>query len=473
MRKILPVILCGGSGKRLWPLSRRNRPKPLIKLTDGETFFQKTYLRARKIADNNEVIIVTNQELFFPLKNEIDKLKLPASKSIFITEPIGRNTTAAICTSAHYISKNITDDSIMFVMPSDHLITKTDKLIDAVMTAKEFVLNGNLVTFGVKPSYPATGYGYIHAKQNSVKKFVEKPEEEIAKKFLAEGDYFWNSGMFCMDSKILFEELSLYSSDIVKQTEKAVSNAEYSHGTTWKHIEIEMDDYKDIEDISVDYAVFERSKKISFVSCDVGWSDVGSWNELGKLYQLDENLNHINCSNVINKKTKNCIIKGSDRLIATIGLDNLIISDTPDALLVAHKDHAQDVSDIVEKLISNKDQTTKEFPLVERPWGSYMVLKQDVGYKLKTIKVNPKSSLSLQSHKHRSEHWTVVKGEATVINNETSVTLNEGQSIFIAANDKHRLENHHDTNELEIIEIQLGNYLGEDDIIRHEDDYGR
>lgn len=468
---LLPVILSGGVGSRLWPLSREAHPKPFIKLGDGQSLLQKSYIRARNISGSDEVVTVTNRDLFFYSKDEFEEIGVSVSKNTFLLEPVGRNSAAAIAIAAHYALGAHSDDCIMLVMPADHLVHNMEAFTQAVKQAEKLADQNKLVTFGIKPSAPETGYGYIFADGNKVEKFVEKPDKETAEIYIADGDYFWNSGMFCMRAGCFLEELNILAPDIAAQAAKAVAGVKQSSADNWQALEIQRADFEDIRSISVDYAVFEKSQNVAVVPCDIGWSDIGSWNELGALNLTDENQNNI-LGNVICEETNDCVIYGGDRLVATLGVKGLIISDTADALLVTQKDRAQDVRSIVDILKDRNDSTYKEFPTMHRPWGTYTVLQECVGFKLKRIEVKPSARLSLQSHKHRSEHWVVVSGKALVTNGEEQIELQPNQSTYIPLGNKHRLENP-GTEPLILIEVQCGNYLGEDDIVRYEDVYGR
>jgi len=470
-RKLLPVILSGGVGSRLWPLSREAHPKPFIKLGDGQSLLQKSYIRARNISDSDEIVTVTNRDLFFYSKDEFEEIGVSASKNTFLLEPLGRNSAAAIAIAAHYALGAHGDDCIMLVMPADHLVHNMVAFTQAVKQAEKLAVQGKLVTFGIKPSAPETGYGYILADGNKVEKFFEKPDKETAKKYIADGNYFWNSGMFCMRADSFLEELDLLAPDIAGQAAKAVAGAKQSSADNWQALEMQRADFEHIRSISVDYAVFEKSQNAGIVPCDIGWSDIGSWNELGALQPADEYKNNI-LGNVICKETNDCVIHGGDRLIATLGIKDLIISDTVDALLVAHKDRAQDVRTIVDELNARNVSAYKEFSTMHRPWGNYTVLQEGVGFKLKRIEVKPNARLSLQSHKYRSEHWVVVSGKALVTNEDELIELTVNQSTYIRLGNKHRLENP-GAEQLILIEVQCGGYLGEDDIMRYEDAYGR
>lgn len=467
---ILPIILSGGIGSRLWPLSREAHPKPFIKLGDGQSLLQKSYIRARNISDFDEVVTVTNRDLFFYSKDEIEEIGFSASKNTFLLEPVRRNSAAAIAIAAHYALGAYGADCIMLTMPTDHLVHDMEAFTQAVKQAEKLADQGKLVTFGIKPSAPETRYGYILAHGNLVEKFIEKPDKKTAEIYITEGDYFWNSGIFCMRAGSFLEELELLAPDIAAQAVKAVTGAKQSSADNWQALEIQCADFEHIRSISVDYAVFEKSQNVGIVPCDIGWSDIGSWNEFGALHPADGHRNN-NLGNVMCKETHDCIIHGGERLIATLGVKDLIISDTVDALLVAHKDRAQDVRTIVDELKARNDSVYKEFPTVHRPWGTYAVLQEGVGFKLKRIEVKPGARLSLQSHKHRSEHWVVLSGKALVTNGEEQIELQPNQSTYIPLGNKHCLENP-GIEKLILIEVQCGDYLGEDDIEQYEYNYG-
>ena len=468
---VLPIILSGGVGSRLWPVSRKMHPKPFIKLSDGQSLLQKSYIRASHLSSSNETVTVTNRDLFFYSKDEFEETGVSGSKNTFLLEPVGRNSAAAIAIAAYYTLDAHGDDCTMLVMPADHLIHDTEAFAQAVKQAERLAARGKLVTFGIKPSSAETGYGYILADGNKVREFIEKPDKKTAEKYTADGNYFWNSGMFCMRTGSFLEELELLAPDIAMQAAKAVARAKQSSADNWQQLEVQRADFEQIKSISIDYAVFEKSQNVGIIPCDIGWSDIGSWNELGALHPTDEHKNN-SLGNVICKETNNCIIHGGKRLIATLGIKDLIVSDTVDALLIAHKDRAQDVRAIVDELKSCNDTAYKEFPTIHRPWGTYTVLQEGIGFKLKRIEVKPGARLSLQSHKHRSEHWVVVRGIALVTNGEEQIELQANQSTYIPLGNKHRLENP-GTEQLTLIEVQCGSYLGEDDIVRYKDIYGR
>jgi len=469
---LVPVILSGGVGSRLWPLSREQHPKPFIRLgNDRKSFIQTTYERALALGSVSEVVTVTNRDLFFFTKDEFDDIDGVVSNT-FLLEPVGRNSAAAIAVAAHYLNYKYGDDTIMLVMPADHLIEDITEFQHAFDTACNLAQHGGLVTFGIVPQKPDTGMGYIEASGNLVRRFIEKPSQDAAEEYIRNGNFLWNSGIFCMKAGVFVNELKSLCKDIDQQTYISFKSAKYSSGNNWQCYEMNKNDFGCIRDISVDYAVFERSTNVMVVPCNIGWTDIGSWSEFGALFPSDDNNNHI-CGDVITEDTYNSIIHAdSGRMIATIGIDGVIVADSEDAILVAGKRHSQDVRKIVKKLKDSGSLKYKDFPTVHRPWGTYTVLYTGAGFKLKCIEVRQGESLSLQSHDHRSEHWVVVSGVATVVKDTETFELGHNQSTYIPVGVKHRLANL-GSDTLLMIEVQCGVYLGEDDIVRYEDIYDR
>lgn len=469
--QILPVILSGGVGSRLWPLSREARPKPFIKLDNGESLIQRTYRRVAPLADYGEIVTVTNRNLFFYTKDEFEEIDESAIFNTFLLEPVGRNSTAAIAIAANYAIERHGREALLFVSPADHLIDDLDAFNQAVAEAAPLASAGKLVTFGVKPTAPKTSFGYIEASGNDVRRFVEKPDPQTAEEYLSSGKFYWNSGIFCMSAGSFIQELSLLCPDIAKGSASSMAGAHESSGAGWRQFEVRQSDFERIRSISVDYAIFEKSKNVAIVPCEIGWSDIGSWPEFGALSAIDTQRNNVK-GNVLLKETHDCIIHGDGKLIATLGVSDLVIADTADALLVANKQHAQNVRIIVDELKATGNPAYREFPTTYRPWGFYSILQEGPGFKLKRLEIKPNASLSLQSHKHRSEHWIVVSGTALVTNEAERIKLKYNQSTYIPAGNKHRLKNL-EAAPLIVIEAQCGSYLGEDDITRYECVYGR
>lgn len=453
------VILCGGSGTRLWPISRTLYPKQFVKLFQNESLFQKTVTRNSKLADSFTVVI--NQEQYFMGLDQIEDLKIPAAKC-FILEPTGRNTAPAIAMAA--LAAN--PEEILLIVPSDHLIDKQADYETAVLKAKELAEKDRLVTFGIKPGYAETGYGYIEASGIEVKSFKEKPDATTAEMYVKAGNYFWNSGMFCFKAKVFLEELKTYAPDIYEH-----SLSTFNHARRDQAIRLQLEDMKSIRSESIDYAVMEKSQKVNVVPSDIGWSDLGSFDSLYETLPKDSNGNTF-AENTIHIGSKNNLVIADDRLISTIDVEDLMIVDTRDAIVIAKKGSTQKVKDLVAEVKKRNSEMTNVHTTAHRPWGTYTILEENKGYKVKQITVRPKAKLSLQYHHHRSEHWIVVSGVATVTVGEKTFDLKQNESTFIPKESKHRLENRQD-HDLTIIEAQVGSYLGEDDIVRLQDDYKR
>jgi mannose-1-phosphate guanylyltransferase len=437
------IILCGGLGTRLWPISRTLMPKQFVKLFDDKSLFQLTVKRNSKVCDSQ--FIVSNTEQYFLALDQLEELNKVNNK--YLLEPIGRNTAPAIALACMALDKN----EIVLVTPSDHLIKNEDEYKKVLDQAQQLAQEDNLVTFGIKPISPQTGFGYIEADGLNVKAFHEKPDEQTAQKYLDAGNYYWNSGMFMFKAGIFLDELKQYSSKVYETSLIAFNNSKQN-----EIIRIEYMDMLNIPEDSIDYAVMEKSKKVKVIPSNINWSDVGSFDSLSEELPNDEN--------------NNLII--SEKLVKTIDIKDTIIIDTVDALLVSKKGSSQKVKDIVNNLKKKKSQLPNIHLTGHRPWGIYTVLEESDGYKIKRIEVKPNKRLSLQSHKYRNEHWIVVSGSAKVTINDKTFILNQNESTYIKAGDKHRLSNN--TNEkLVIIEVQVGSYTGEDDIQRFDDDFSR
>ncbi|MEM1243933.1 MAG: mannose-1-phosphate guanylyltransferase/mannose-6-phosphate isomerase, partial [Pseudomonadota bacterium] len=446
-----------------------NHPKPFIKLNDNESLIQKTYLRASAIAGVEEILTITNRELFFYTKDEYEKLAQTSIFNSFILEPFGRNSAAAIALAVQYAKKKFPTACILLILPADHLIQNLDRFIEAVEQAKKLAAENYLVTFGINPDSPKTGYGYIEYNGHHVLRFVEKPNLETAKNYLDSGDYLWNSVMFCIYVDTIIEEMHQHCPDILFQSEDCIANAKISKAENLVQFEINANDFEKIQDISIDYAILEKSANVAVVPCDIGWSDIGSWIEFGQLHPADTNNNHILGETVL-EEVHDCIIHSKTRMVAGIGLKGLVIADTADAILVADKNHLQDVRTVVNHLKMQENDCYKLFPTIYRAWGNYTILQSGSGFKVKRIEVKPSSSLSLQSHNHRSEHWVVVSGIAKIINDHQTITIKQSQSTYIPAGKKHKLENP-GTDILIIIEVQCGDHIEEDDIVLYEDSH--
>lgn len=481
MNQVIPVIISGGSGARLWPVSREGHPKPFMRLGDGQTLLEKAYRRASKLSSVAEigvsktVITVTNRDYYFQSR---DELKRAGANGTFLLEPVGRNTAAAIAIAAYKIREKFGPKAIMLVMSADHLILDdvafSEAITKAVVLANEE--HNFLVTLGILPSSPEVGFGYLKAGDKvgdgfSVAAYVEKPDLLTAKKYIESGNYFWNSGIFCFSAGQFLSQLTLHAPNINSASEKCWQSINEEARSDESYLELPEDLFSQIPNISIDYAIMEKSACVAVVPVDMGWSDVGSWSAVRDLISPDKQSNRAT-GHTIFINSNNTFVQSDSRLVAAVGLENVMIIDTPDALLVANPEHAQDVKQVVDILKKSNHEAFKLHKTVCRPWGTYTVLQDSAGFKIKRIEVRPGAKLSLQSHEHRSEHWIVVHGEAEVVNGSQKLCLKENESTYIPAGALHRLENNGNQT-LTIIEVQCGLYLGEDDIVRYEDTYGR
>lgn len=455
------IILCGGSGTRLWPLSRKNFPKQFLKLYSDKSLLQETFLRMQKVMDGENIYLVTNYEGYFNVLNQIREIYPKFRKEQIITEPVSLNTAPAIALALKYLIEKAgaKNDSPIIILPSDHSIKKTEEFVSLAKLALKNVAD-NIGTIGIVPTAPETGYGYIKKgeKHNSyfdVAQFKEKPDKETAKKYLKSGDYVWNSGMYIFSEKTFSEELKKYAPEIYA-------------GYSKKYDEF-SEDFKKLSAISVDVAISEKSDRVIVFEGDFGWSDIGSFDALAEVMK-DKSIDQ---KHHVLIDSKNVFIhSATNKLVATVGVDDLIVIENNDCILVQKKERSEGVKKVTDYLKENKYKEIESNVIGYRPWGKYEVLVDDENHKVKKITVYPGAYLSLQSHKRRSEHWVVVKGTATVINGEDELTLQENESTYIPANHKHRLSNPGKT-ELEIVEVQTGDYFGEDDIVRYYDIYGR
>ena len=465
---IVPVILSGGSGTRLWPLSRKLHPKQFINLVNETTLFQDTILRLPK--DVAEPLIICNEEHRFLAAEQLREIG-KKTKGI-ILEPEGRNTAPAIALAAlQFINKG--EDPILLVLSADHLIKNIEAFHQSITIASELAENNKLITFGVVPDKAETGYGYIEANINntddyySIKSFTEKPNQKNAKKYLDSVNYLWNSGMFMFKASVFLSELEKFEPEILSACKKSCTTKNIDSD----FIRIDNDAFHQCPNESIDYAVMEHTKNGVVVPLDANWSDVGSWSSLWDIKTKDNNDN-VSKGDVFLEDVKNTYTYSSNRLVSVIGVSNLVIVDTQDALLVADKQQTHNIKKIVARLNNDKRSEVDSHRKVFRPWGYYDLVDSGEGFQVKRIVVNSGAKLSLQKHKYRAEHWVVVKGVALVTCGDKIFELVENQSTYIPQGSIHRLENHQDI-PLEIIEIQTGSYLGEDDIIRFEDDYQR
>lgn len=479
---IVPVILAGGAGTRLWPVSREGNPKPFMKLGDGESLLLKTYRRAAAVIEMlgdgaGNLVTVTNRDYYFMSKDEFGAAKLDdGCTGSFLLEPVGRNTAPAVAIAAEQVVQKYGPDALMLILAADHLIQDQTRFVSAVEDAASLARQNHLVTFGIVPTGPETGFGYIEAGESlqigrEVVRFVEKPSLKEAQSYLDADNFFWNSGMFCFKAGLILEQMAKHApevADAVKACWTAIEEAQDLKGSV---LEIPQEQFEQVPDISIDYAVMERADVVAMVPGDFGWSDIGNWNAVKELVLPDEENNRA-VGEAMFVDSQNTFVQSEDRLVATVGVENLVIIDTPDALLVSHPDKTQDVKQVVAQLKTRKHETYKLHRTVIRPWGSYTILEEGPRFKIKRIEVKPGASLSLQMHHHRNEHWVVVSGMAKVVNGDRELLLNTNESTYIPAGHVHRLENP-GVLDLVMIEVQSGEYLGEDDIVRLEDIYGR
>ncbi|MBF7072220.1 mannose-1-phosphate guanylyltransferase/mannose-6-phosphate isomerase [Glaciecola sp. MH2013] len=465
---ITPVIMAGGSGSRLWPLSRALYPKQFLALTGQQTMLQTTVQRLSNL-DVNAPLIICNEEHRFIVAEQLRELDITGS---IILEPVGRNTAPAIALAAEATVND--NDPLLLVLSADHVIQNTDAFTDAVKSAISLAQSGKLVTFGIIPTQAHSGYGYIkrgNAVSGSsgydVNAFVEKPDLNTAATYVESGEYYWNSGMFLIKASRYLQELQKYRPEISQACKKALEHT--THDSDFVRLDAEA--FALCPDESIDYAVMENTKDSVVVPLDADWNDIGAWSALWDVSEKDKEGNAA-FGDTLLQNTSNSYIHGGDRLIATIGLDSVVIVDTKDALLVACKDKVQDVKKIVEKLKAEKRSEFKIHREVYRPWGKYDAIDSGERYQVKRITVNPGEKLSIQMHHHRAEHWIVVSGTAKVTNGDKTFLVTENESTYIPIGVVHALENPGKV-ALEMIEVQSGSYLGEDDIVRFADRYGR
>ena len=465
---VIPVILSGGSGTRLWPLSRKQYPKQLLNLTGGElTMLQET---AKRVSHLSTPIVVCNQDHRFMVAEQLSALSdVPPD---IILEPVARNTAPAIAVAALQAMKT-DEEAVIAVFPADHVIENKKTFHQALNIAISAAQQGDLVTFGINPTKPETGYGYIKVENQGnegvmpVAGFVEKPDLDTVKAYLAGGDHYWNSGMFVFKAKAYLQALAQFNPHMSTSCQKALDNA----NRDLDFIRLDKISFAECPDDSIDYAVMERADNVKVVPMDAGWSDVGSWSSLQEITAKDDD-NNAFIGEVIGIDSKNLLVHGTDKLVATIGLENIAIVDTKDALLVADINQVQRVKEVVSKLKTTGRSEHLYHREVHRPWGSYESLDAGERYQVKYINVKPGASLSLQMHHHRAEHWVIVSGTALVQVGDQKKLVTENESIYIPIGHKHRLSNPGQL-PLELIEVQSGSYLGEDDIVRFEDMYRR
>lgn len=466
MKNLIGLVLAGGSGARLWPMSRELYPKQLLKLNSEKSLLQNTFLRLNKMTLAENIITITNTKHQSDV--EMQLMKLTGSPVKILSEPLSRNTAPAIGIGVDYALKN-NPDAIFLVVPSDHLIIDDEKFISTVQKGYELAEFGHIVTFGITPDYADTGYGYIKAEKSlqnfafKVDEFKEKPDAKTAQEYVDSGIYYWNSGIFMFKGSAILQEFQQHCPEI----NKVLAEAEYLESNP----SLSYETYEKMPGISIDYAVMEKSDKIVLIPLESDWNDLGSWQSIYDISQKDE-CNNVVSGNIINIDSTNSLLHSSSKCIATIGLDNVVIVETEDAILACDKNKVQDVKKVFDELKSKNSDLHLIHKTVFRPWGFYTCIEGGEGYLIKKIQVNPKQKLSIQMHNHRSEHWVVISGNAKVILEDKEYILEPGQSIDIPLQAKHSLQNPFDT-ELSIIEVQKGDYIAEDDIVRFEDMYGR
>jgi len=468
---LTPLILSGGSGTRLWPISRKNLPKQFLPLTGVETLFQQTVSRTERLPEVTAPIVVASEEHRFLVADQL--LESLVDGATIILEPMARNTAPAIALGALHALQN-DPEALLLVLPADHLIGDTDSFLAAVQQAIPAAREGWLVTFGIRPNRAETGFGYIRRAESignaayRVERFVEKPDAVTAESYVADGGYDWNSGMFLFKASRYLEEMSAYAPEMLASVREVFATAK----ADLDFVRLDKDIFATVPDNSIDYAVMEKTKRAAVIPVSCEWSDIGSWSALWMAGNKDAQGN-VRDGDTIAIETRNTLIRSHDRhLVATVGVDDLVVVTTPDATLVAHQSAAQDVKRIVDELKAHGRSEHSLHRVVRRPWGSYDSLEAGDRFQVKRIIVKPGAALSLQKHHHRAEHWIVVSGTAEVTCDDKVFLLGENQSTFIPLGSVHRLRNPGKVL-LELIEVQSGSYLGEDDIVRFEDVYGR
>ena len=472
LKKIVVIIMCGGSGSRLWPISREDNSKPFFKLSNNKfSLFQQSLLLVKNCKSISDIYIVANIAHSNSVNLDVSELKLNSMNLHYIYEPSVRNTSAAIACSVNFIASQHSDDTTLLVMPADHLIQSPSNFYSDIKIAQEISSNGKLVTFGIKPLYAETGYGYIEYSNFDVIKFHEKPNFRRATKYVNSGCYFWNSGIFCFDIRTFFIELKNACPEIYNSSQMCFSSSISNHASSILNLDAKY--FEKIPAISIDSSLMEKSKNVSVVPATFEWLDIGSWLSVDSFYEnKKDKYKNVKLGDVFYENSKNCFISSDKRFIAAIGLSNLIVIDSNDALLIVDKNNNQDIKSVFGHLKKNNPKLIKSSSRVRRPWGLFEIVDEGPGYKIKKISINQNSSISYQTHSKRAEHWVVVSGIADVRKGDEHIILNQNQSIFIPANTPHQLINKQNSN-LIIIEVQTGDYLEESDIIRIDDPYNR
>ena len=476
---IVPVILSGGAGTRLWPLSREASPKPFMPLPDGETLLGKTAQRSSSLPNVRGLVTVTNRDYYFHTKDVYAGLAADEPKdACYLLEPFGRNTAPAVAVAALLVRARYGDDAVMLVLAADHLIRDQAAFAEAVQLAATQARAGKLATFGITPTLPETGFGYIECgdaigdRTFTAARFVEKPPLAKARDYLAAGNYVWNAGMFAFTPRAIMAAFDRYAPAVAATARTVWQPLSARAGEAM--LEIDAASFAAAPDLSLDFAVMEQAAadgQVAVIRGTFDWSDVGSWQAISELSDADAHGNR-GSGERVTIDTRGTFVHAEDRVVATIGIDNLVIVDTTDALLIAHRDQLQRVKEVVGELKARGHESYRLHKTVSRPWGTYTVLEGGPGFKIKRIEVKPGASLSLQLHHQRTEHWVVVRGIARVTCGEREYDVPAGESTFIPVETKHRLENR-GTAVLAIVEVACGDYIEEDDIVRFDDKYGR
>ena len=468
---LIPLIISGGSGSRLWPHSREAHPKPYVELPDGSTLIGRTFQRAANLSGVREICTVANQNHYFLAVDCYADTDVEDIEKTYLLEKAGRNTAPAIAVATLTMAQRHGDDAVLLVLPADHMISDVDAFQGAVERASTAARGGQIVTFGIKATSPETGYGYIEVDGEEFVAFVEKPDKKTAGKFVKSGRHFWNSGMFCFTAGTMIEAMNTHCPEVLSAARNCLAASDSVPKQGAFTVRLDGDSFQQAPDISIDYAVMEKAQNIACVTTDCGWSDIGSWDAYAAFFGKDDHNNRIT-GEIVAVDSKNCVVDAKTRLVALVGMKDVIVVDTDDAILVADRNATQDVRKVFSALKDTGHEAAIAHRTVHRPWGTYTVLEEGGRFKIKRIMVKPGQRLSLQAHHHRSEHWVVVSGTAKVVNGEDEILLATNQSTYIPCGAKHRLENPGIV-PLNIIEVQTGEYLGEDDIVRFEDIYGR